>query len=97
MEYLKGKLAAEEFLRQIDTTRELDSYEAGKAELVEETAWQRMVAGNFAFDAETHYPEMMQVLDLGAAEPKWELYTADDLRREDQEGHQSLRERYGQR
>lgn len=64
---------------------------------MEETAWQRRVAGNFAFDAETHYPEMMQVLDLGAAEPKWELYMADDLRRMEQEGHQSLRERYGQR
>ena len=96
MEYLKGKLAAE-LLRRIDTTHELESYEAGKAELVKETAWQCMVAGNFAFDAETHYPEMMQVIDLGAAEPKWELYMADDLRREDQEGHQSLRERYRQR
>ena len=96
MEYLKGKLTAEEFLRQIDTTHELESYEVDKAELAEETHWQRMVAGDFAFDADTHYPEMMQVLDLGEAEPKWELYTADDLRREDQKGHQSLRERYGQ-
>lgn len=94
MEYLKGKLTAKEFLRQIDTTHELESYEAGKAELVEETAWQRMVAGNFAFDAETHYPEIIQVLDLRAEEPKWELYTADDLRRVDQEGHQGLRDRY---
>lgn len=95
MEYLKGKLAAEEFLRRIDTTHEMESYEVGKAELVEETAWQRMVAGNLGFDPETHYPETIQVLDLGAAEPKWELYIADNLRREDQEGHQSLRERYG--
>lgn len=95
MEYLKGKLAAEEFLRWIDTTHELDSYEADKAELVEETVWQHMVARNFAFDIETHYPETIQVLDLGAAEPKWELRTADDLRREDQKGHQSLREKYG--
>lgn len=37
----------------------------------------------------------MQILDLRVPEPKWELYTADDLRREDQKGHQSLRERYG--
>ena len=37
----------------------------------------------------------MQVLDLRVLEPRWELYTADDLRREDQKGHQSLRERYG--
>lgn len=97
MEYLKGRLTAEKFLRRIDTTHELENYEAGKAELVEETAWQRMVAGNFAFDAETHYPEMMQVLDLGVAGPKWELCTADDLRREDQKGHQSLREKYGKK
>lgn len=95
MEYLKGRLTAEEFLRRIDTTRELESYEAGKAELVEETAWQRMVAGNFAFDAEAHYPEMIQVLDLGVVKPKWELLMADDLQREDREGHQSLREKYG--
>lgn len=95
MEYLKGKLAAEEFLRWIDTTHELENYEADKAGLVEETMWQRMVAGDLGFDPEAHYPEMMQVLDLGAAEPKWELCTADDLRREDQKGHQSLREKYG--
>lgn len=95
MEYLKGRLTAEKFLRRIDTTHELDSYETDKAELVEETVWQRMVVGNFAFDAETHYPETIQVLDLSAEKPKWELRTADDLRRENQKGHQSLREKYG--
>ena len=31
----------EEFLQRIDTTHELGSYEADKAELVEETVWQR--------------------------------------------------------
>lgn len=97
MEYLKGKLTAEEFLRRIDMTHELDSYEAGRVELAEESVWQHMVAGNVAFDADTHYPEMMQILDLGAAEPKWEVYTADDFRREDQKGRQSLREQYGKR
>jgi len=95
IEYLKGKLTAEEFLRQIDMTQELTSYGANKAELVEETDWQRLVAGRYSFDPEMHYPEVMQVLDLRVPEPKWELYTADDLRREDQKGHQSLRERYG--
>ena len=95
MEYLDGKLTAKKFLRRIDTTHELKSYEADKAELVEETVWQRMVAVNFAFDAETHYPETILELDLGAEEPKWELRTADELRREDQRGHQSLREKYG--
>ena len=95
MEYLKGKLTAEEFLQRIDTTHELERYEADKTELVEETVWQRRLAGDFSFDPETYYPEMIQVLDLGAEEPHWELRTADDLRREDQKGHQSLREKYG--
>lgn len=95
IEYLKGKLTAEEFLRRIDMTQALTSYEADKAELVEETDWQHFVAGRYSFDPEMHYPEVMQILDLRVPEPKWELYTADDLRREDQKGHQSLRERYG--
>ena len=97
MEYLNGKLTAEEFLRRIDTTHELENYETDKAELVEETVWQRMVAGDLDFDAETHYPEAVLELDLGAEKPEWELRTADELRREDQKGHQSLREQYGKR
>ena len=95
MEYLDGKLTAEEFLRRIDMTHEVESYDTDKAELVDETMWQRMVAGDLGFDAETHYPEMMQTLDLDAEGPKWELRTADELRREDQKGHQSLREKFG--
>lgn len=95
MNYLAGKLTAEEFLRRIDTTHDLESHEADKAELVEETVWQQRVAGDFSFDPETYYPETMQVLDLSAAEPRWELRSADDLRMRDQKGHQSLREKYG--
>ena len=94
MEYLDRKLTAEDFLRRIDTTHELASYETDKAELAGETVWQRMVAVNLSFDAETHYPETMQVLDLGAENPQWELRTADELRCEDQKGHQSLQEKY---
>ena len=97
VEYLDGNLTAKDFLRRIDMTHELNGYEAGKAELVEETIWQNRVAGDFGFDPETYYPEAMQVLDLGAAEPKWELLTADNLRRQDQQGHQSLREKYGKK
>ena len=95
MEYLDGKLTSEEFLRRIDMTHELESYKTDKAELVEETVWQRMVAGSFNFDPETHYPETIQVLDLEVEGPKWELQTADELQREDQTGHQSLREKFG--
>ena len=45
MEYLDGKLTTQGFLRRINTTHELESYEADKAELVEEAAWQRMERG----------------------------------------------------
>ena len=95
IEYVAGKLTSEEFLRRIDTAHVLTSYEAGKAELVDETVWQRRVAANIQFDPAIYYPEKMMNLDLRAAEPQWELFTADDFRRHDQEGHQSLREQYG--
>lgn len=39
--------------------------------------WRCMVAGKLNFDVEAHYPETMQVFNLGAEEPKWELRTAD--------------------
>ena len=99
MEYLKGKLTAEEFLRRIDTTHELGSYETDRAEQIGQTVWQQRVAGDISFDPGVRYPETIQCLDLdlGAAEPKWEIYTADDLRQQEQQGHQGLREKYGRK
>jgi len=95
MEYLDGKLTAEEFLRRIDITHELMSYEAGKITFAAETAWQKRVARSWSFDPERFYPEELLLLDLGGLDAKWECLTADDLRRRDQKGHQSLREKYG--
>lgn len=95
MEYLDGKLTAEDFLRRIDTTHELTGYEAGRITFAEETAWQKRVARSVGFERESAYPEEMLFLDLGAPGAKWECLTADDLRRRDQKGHQSLREKYG--
>ena len=44
-EYVQGKLTAEEFLRKIDTTHELTSYEVDKIDLPDEPSmWQRLVA-----------------------------------------------------
>lgn len=94
-EYVQGNLTAEEFLRRIDTTHELTSYEAGKAALVGETRWQRMVARRWDFDPERHYPESFGHLNLSDEDPQWKIFTADELRRRDQQGHQSLREKYG--
>lgn len=96
MKYLRGELAAEEFLRTIDTTHELESYEAGKAQLIKETQWQQRVASSWAFDPEIFYPESMMVLDTSpGGKGEWEILTRDDLRRRDQKGHQSLQEKYG--
>ena len=97
IEYVAGKLTSEEFLRRIDTAHVLTNYEAGKAELIDETVWQRRVAANIHFDPAIYYPETMMHLDLSVADSRWELSTADDFRRHDQEGHQSLREKYGKK
>lgn len=98
MEYLRGELTTEEFLRKIDTTHELQSYEAVKAELVDkQTVWQRRVASDITFDPAVSLPEEFMVLDRihpGDQDAQWELHTADDLRRYMQKGHQSLREKY---
>lgn len=94
-EYVAGEISAEEFLRRIDTTHELTCYEAGKAELSVETRWQRMVARRWDFDPERHYPESFAYLNLSNEDAQWKIYTADELRRRDQQGHQSLREKYG--
>lgn len=95
-EYVKGVLTTEEFLRKIDTTHELTSYKAGKVKLSDgPSMWQQLVARDFKFDSERYFPEKMARLNLSGPDPQWKLLTADDLRREAQKGHQSLKEKYG--
>lgn len=96
-EYVQELLTAEEFLRKIDTTHELTSYEAGKIDLSDEPSlWQRLVARNFRFDPERYFPEKMAYLNwtLDDPDPQWQILTADDQRRAAQKGHQSLKEKY---
>ena len=51
-------MTAEEFLRKIDTTHELTSYEAGKINLPDgPSRWQQLVARDFRFDPERYFPE----------------------------------------
>ena len=95
-EYVQGKLTAEEFLRKIDTTHELTNYEVDKIDLPDEPSlWQRLVERDFRFDPERYFPEKMARLNLSDPDPQWQILTADDLRREAQTGHQSLKEKYG--
>ena len=95
-EYVQGKLTAEEFLRKIDTTHELTNYEVDKIDLPDgPSRWQQLVARDFRFDPERYFPEKMARLNLSDPDPQWQILTADDLRREAQKGHQSLKEKYG--
>ena len=82
-DYVQGKLTAEEFLRKIDTTHELTSYEAGKIDMHDgPSRWQQFVARDFRFDPERYFPEEMIHLNLSDLDPQWKLLTSDDLRRE---------------
>lgn len=98
-DYIAGKITAEAFLRRIDITHELISYNTFKQELPDETVWQKRVAANPDFDPERQYPQSFMILDLGADEgnQQWQYFTAEDLIRREQEGHQSLRDKYGKR
>ena len=95
-EYVRGSLTAEGFLRKIDTTHELMSYEVDKIDLPDEPSmWQQLVARDFRFDPERYFPKELARLDLSRPDPQWQILTADDLRREAQKGHQNLKEKYG--
>lgn len=96
-DYMAGKIEAREFLRRIDTTHELTSYDTLKQELPpEESIWQKRVAADLDFDPERQYPTSLMLLDLSkpSDDPQWQYLTAEELIRRDQEGHQSLRDEY---
>ena len=98
IDYLNGKLTAKEFLRKIDTMHDLEDYTVDKVPVLSaDTTWQPLVGGNIGFDPEMHYPKTYMQLDLGTDDPQWQTFSADDLRRRDQVGHQSLREKYGKK
>lgn len=97
-EYVAGKITAEEFLRRIDTTHELESYVTVKQELPpEKSAWQKRVAADLDFDPVWQYPASFMALDLREGHPQWRDLTAEDWIRKDQKGHQSLRDQYGKK
>lgn len=96
-DYIVGKIKAEEFLRRIDTTHELASYDAVKQELPpEESFWQKRVAADLDFDPEQKYPASFMVLDLRKPmdSPQWQVLTREELIQKDQKGHQNLLDQY---
>lgn len=98
--YIAGDIEAEEFLRRIDTTHELKTYDAVKQGLPpEESVWQKRVAGDLNFDPVRKYPVSFMVLDLSDSQkdPQWQVLSWDELIQKDHKGHQSLREQYGRK
>ena len=95
-EYVQEKLTAEEFQQKTDKPRELTSYEAGKIKLADgPSMWQQLVARDVRVASGRYFPREMVRLDLSSLNPQWQILAANDLRREAQKGHQSLKEKYG--
>lgn len=96
-DYMAGEISSEEFLRRIDTTHELRTYDTVKQELPpEESLWQKRIAANLDFDSERQYPSSFMLLDLSKPtdDPQWQYLTREELIQKDQKGHQSLQDQY---
>ena len=96
-EYTGGKIDSSEFLRRIDTWQELSSYDVKARPLVvDTTVWQQRVAADMDHAPADSFPEQVMFLNVptDGSPAQWEMKTRDQLRREAQKGHQSLRDKY---
>lgn len=93
MEYLAGKISAEEFIRRIDKYGELKDFTAQKTEQkTGESTLERLVKRNLNFDPARRYFDIMR-LDLGEANSQWRIVTAEEWMRRDQGNRRPLAER----
>lgn len=96
-EYTGGMIDSSEFLRRIDTWQELSSYDVKARPLVvDTTVWQQRVAADMDHAPADSFPEQVMFLSVptDGSPAQWEVKTRDQLRREAQKGHQSLRDKY---
>ena len=93
--YLKGKISASDFLREIDIFGELETYEVEQVSLPEpnSTAWRQNIKGNLDFDAAANYKGFM-LLDLREENAEWKVWTPAEQEDMARGGHGSLREKY---
>ena len=63
---------------------------------VDTTVWQQRVAADMDHAPADSFPEQVMFLNLptDGSPAQWEMKTRDQLRREAQKGHQSLRDKY---
>lgn len=96
--YLKGKISASDFLREIDSFGELETYKVEQVSLPEpdSTAWRRHIKGNLDFDPAINYRGFMH-LDLREENAEWKVWTPEEQENIARGGHASLREKYLQK
>lgn len=93
MDYLDGKITAEQFIQIIDKYGELTEFVAQKAEQdTGESVLERLVKQNLSFDPSRRYFDI-QTLDLGETDPQWKIVTAEEWMKRDKGNHRPLVER----
>lgn len=92
MDYLDGKITAEQFIQIIDKYGELTEFVAQKAEQdTGESVLERLVKQNLSFDPSRRYFDI-QTLDLGETDPQWKIVTAEEWLKRDQGNRRPLAE-----
>ena len=91
MDYLDGKISAEEFIRRIDMYGELKGFTVQKTEQTGESILEKLVKQDLTFDPARRYFDV-QTLDLEEPNPLWKIMTAEEWIRSEQGSRRPLAE-----
>ena len=91
LDYIDGKISAEEFIRRIDKYGELKDFTAQKTEQTSESILERMVKQDLNFDPVRRYFDI-QTLDFREPNPQWKIVTAEEWMRSEQGTRRPLAE-----
>ena len=91
LDYIDGKISAEEFIRRIDKYGELTDFTAQKTEQTGESILERLVKQDLSFDPVRRYFDI-QTLDLEEPNPQWKIMTAEEWMRGEQGTRRPLAE-----
>lgn len=91
LDYIDGKITAEEFIRRIDKYGELKDFTAQKTEQTDESILERLVKQDLNFDSARRYFDI-RALDLGEADPQWKVVKAEEWMKQEQGSHRPLAE-----
>ena len=91
LDYIDGKISAEEFIRRIDKYGELKGFTAQKTDLTGESILEKLVKQDLTFDPARRYFDI-QTLDLEKPNPQWKIMTAEEWMRGEQGTRRPLAE-----